>query len=77
MAAAALHHYKRKEYAGTFKLVTRYTEILNGVKGISTKIDIEKLLGDLALFQQKIKSLKEISEEEFPRIKEVDVKQCE
>jgi len=70
MAAAALHHYKQKEYAGTFKLVARCSEILQGVKGISVKIDVEMLLEDMALFLQKVNSSKEISEEEFPRIKE-------
>jgi len=69
MAAAALHHYKRKEYAGTFKLVARCSEILQGVKRISANIDVETLRGDLALFVEEVKSSREISEEEFPRIK--------
>lgn len=70
MAAAALHHYKRKEYAGTSKLVKRGMEVLGGVKGISMRIDVEALLGDLALFLEKLKSSREMSGEEFPKIKE-------
>lgn len=69
MAAAALLHYRRKEYAGTSKLAVRVIEILRGLKGLPLEIDVEALLEEFSLFLQKSSRKEEISERDFPVIR--------
>ncbi len=70
MTAAALLHYRRKEYAGTSKLAARVLEILGGLKGVPLEINVEALLGEFSLFMQKLRANKAISEKDLPTIKE-------
>ena len=70
MIAVALHHYKRKNYTGTSKLLEKGINLLKGFKEPKIKIDIDDFLKAIVMFQEKFKSHGQcISDKEFPRIK--------
>lgn len=70
MIAVALHHYKRKNYTGTSKLLEKGIKLLKEFNEPKMKIDREKFLKEITLFQEKFKLSREcISGEELPRIK--------
>jgi len=72
MIAVALHHFKRKNYTGTSKLLGKGINLLKGFKEPKMKIDIDDFLKAIVMFQEKFKSSRQyISEKEFPRIKKL------
>jgi thioredoxin reductase (NADPH) len=68
MISAALDHYRKKEYAGTEKLMTKGRRLLTEHKDLEMGIDIEGFLAEVEEFCGKFKSQGE-GIEEFPRIK--------
>lgn len=72
MIAVALHHYKRKNYVGTSKLLEKGINLLKRFKEPKIKIDIDDFLKAIVIFQEKFKSSRQyISDKEFPRIKKL------
>lgn len=72
MIAVALHHYERKNFTGTARLLEKGIKLLEGFKAPKMKIDIDDFLKEIALFQKKVKSSQKcISENEFPRIQKL------
>jgi predicted metal-dependent hydrolase len=70
MIAVALHHYKRKNYTGTLRLLEKGMKLLRESKVPEMKLDIENFLKEIALFQGEFKSSQQgISEKEFPKIR--------
>ena len=68
--AVALHHYKRKNYKGTSKLLEKGIKLLQEFKESKMNIDIKDFLKEIALFQEKFNTSRQcISENELPRIK--------
>ncbi|OGW20634.1 MAG: hypothetical protein A2X55_06380 [Nitrospirae bacterium GWB2_47_37] len=66
--AAALVHYKRKEYAGTEKLLMSGMKILREYNIAKIAIDKEAFMKEVEAFYEKFKSSKEIAKDEFPKI---------
>ncbi|GAN35164.1 MAG: DUF309 domain-containing protein [Candidatus Brocadia sp. AMX2] len=70
MVAVALHHYKRKNYIGTSRLLEKGIKLLKKLEGIKIKIDLDDFLKEIVTFQGKVKSSQKcISDKELPRIK--------
>jgi len=56
MVAAAMHHYKKKEYKGTEKLLGKAIKILEENKNAKVPVDKEAFLRDTASFYEGFKS---------------------
>lgn len=70
--AVALHHYKRKNYTGTSKLLEKGITLLKRFQEPKMIIDIDDFLKAIVMFQEKFKSSGQcISDMEFPRIKKI------
>ncbi|MBI2470995.1 MAG: DUF309 domain-containing protein [Planctomycetes bacterium] len=69
MTAVALHHYKRKNYTGTLRLLEKGIKLLRESKVPEIKLDMENFLREIDLFQEEFKSTREcITTREFPKI---------
>ncbi len=69
MLAVALNHYKKKNCAGTSKLLEKGIKLLKANTEAKIDIDREKYLKEADSFRNKFTlSKKDLSEEDFPRI---------
>ncbi len=72
MVAAALHHFRRREYAGTLKLLRRGIEIFDAYREANIEIDRKDFMEKVLSFYGTINALdKEMPVKEFPKIKRV------
>ncbi|MFN3479836.1 MAG: DUF309 domain-containing protein [Thermodesulfovibrionales bacterium] len=67
--AAALHHYKKKEYTGTEKLLSSGIKILQEYLKAEIEIDKEVFIKEVEAFYENFRTLKYIAEGEFPKIR--------
>jgi hypothetical protein len=72
MIAVALHHYRRRNYIGTVKLLEKGINLIERFKEPKLKINIDDFLKTIVTFQEKFKSSgQSISDKEFPQIKKL------
>lgn len=70
MIAVALHHYKKKNYVGTSKLLEKGSNLLKRFKGAKIKIGVDDFMKAIVIFQEKFNSSRQyISDKDFPQIK--------
>jgi predicted metal-dependent hydrolase len=70
MVSAALDHYRKKEYAGTAKLLEKGQRLLREHKYLGKDIDMEDFLRQVGSFHERFKAQGEgIPEDEFPKIR--------
>jgi predicted metal-dependent hydrolase len=67
--AAALHHYKRKEFAGTSKLLDSGMKILTEYCAADIAIDKGTFMKEVESFYNKFKSSKDIVIGDFPKMR--------
>lgn len=69
MAAGALHHFQKKEFPGTGKLLAKSIEALELFKEAKTVINTDDFLRQLIAFEEKFTRCREcIAEGDFPSI---------
>ena len=69
MIAAALHHYLKKEAAGTAKLLDKGLELLTANRVAGIAIEREDFLRSAILFREEFRAGKNLSLANFPKIK--------
>lgn len=70
MIAAALHHFRRKEYAGTHKLLRRGLEVMESHRKADVGIEMGDFIESVRSFHERFRSEKAgLSERDFPRIR--------
>lgn len=67
--AAALYHYKKKEYMGTEKLLGSGIRILQEYIEAEIEIDKEAFIKEVEAFYEKFRTLNCIAKDGFPKIR--------
>jgi predicted metal-dependent hydrolase len=71
MVAASINKYKKKEYAGTEKLLAKGIAYMKDFMNAHIDIDRERFLKDVVSFKEKFNNSRDISSDEFPKIKKM------
>jgi len=74
MIAAALYHYKRKEYRGCEKLLIKGITRLKETLELGEDMEIKKFLHEVREFEHRFLRGDPVPEEDFPLIEPADVR---
>jgi predicted metal-dependent hydrolase len=67
--AAALHHYKKKNFLGAERLLNSAIMLLKNSQETSINIDRDYFIKSIEVFLNKLRSSQEISDDDFPEIR--------
>lgn len=72
MVSGALDHYRKKEYAGTEKLMDKALDRLERHKALGMGLDVEEFLRQVRAFYDRFKAAREgIPESDFPKLRKL------